>query len=254
MFNEPKASLKSFGAPMKAVVIGASGGIGAALTDRLQHHPAVEFLAACSRRGEGVASAKVQHHRLDLEDEDSVVETAEKLRGCLGDLDLVIVATGILHDAGGLQPEKTWRALDVGNLERVYRINAIGPALIAKHFLPLLARSRKSVFAALSARVGSIGDNQLGGWHAYRASKAALNMLIRNFAIELQRRNPQAIAVGLHPGTVDTGLSKPFQNHVPDGKLFSSNFVADRLLQVIDGLDADDSGQQFAWDGKIIPF
>jgi len=115
-----------------------------------------------------------------------------------------------LHDGEALRPEKTWRALEGVALERVYQVNAIGPALVAKHFLPLLARDRKSVFAALSARVGSISNNQLGGWHAYRASMAALNMLLRTFAIEPAWRNPRAACVGLHPGTVDSRLSAPF--------------------------------------------
>ena len=163
------------------------------------------------------------------------------------------MASGILHDDEALRPEKTWRALDGAALERVYRINAVGPALVAKHFLPLLARDRKSVFAALSARVGSISDNHLGGWHAYRASKAALNMLLRTFAIELARRNPRAICVGLHPGTVDTGLSAPFQANVPEGKLFTPDFAAARLLEVVDRLKPDDSGKVFAWDGQLIP-
>lgn len=110
------------------------------------------------------------------------------------------------------------------------------------------------MFAALSARVGSITDNHLGGWHAYRASKAALNMLIKNFAIELHRRNPAAICVGLHPGTVDTGLSQPFQANVPEDKLLSPDFVSDRHISVIDGLETGGSGKQFAWDGRAIQY
>jgi len=254
MNNEPYATLESFEQPLKIVVVGSSGGIGAALTRQLEHHPLVESVAACSRRDGGHVSAKIRHVRLDLEDECSLATAAEDIGGGFGDLDLVIVATGILHDESGLRPEKTWQALEAANLERVFRINTIGPALIAKYFLPLLARDRKSVFAALSARVGSISDNQMGGWHAYRASKAALNMLIRNFAIELKRRNAQAIAVGLHPGTTETDLSKPFQTNVPEGKLFSPDFVANRLLHVIDELQPEDSGRQYAWDGKAIPF
>lgn len=198
--------------------------------------------------------ARVRQIPLDLENEETIVGAAASLADAFGSLDLVIVATGILYHEDGLRPEKTWRSLDAAALERVLRINTIGPALVAKHFLPLLTKNSKSVFAALSARVGSIGDNEIGGWHAYRASKAALNMLIRNFAIELERRNPQAIAVGLHPGTTDTDLSRPFQANVPDGKLFSPDFAAQRLLQVIDGLRASDSGRQLAWDGKRIPF
>lgn len=165
---------------------------------------------------------------------------------------MVIVATGLLHDASGLQPEKTWRALEAGSLERSFRVNSIGPALVAKHCLPLLARDRKSVFAALSARVGSIEDNRLGGWHAYRASKAALNMLIRTLSIELAHRNPTAICVALHPGTVDTALSRPFQRGV--NTLFSPPRAATCLLEVMDDLTSEHSGQLFAWDGQRIPF
>ena len=250
---EPTSALSSFADGMKVVVIGASGGIGAALVDRLAEDQRVEAIAVCSRRAVRQDHPKLRDYRLDLEDEASIAAAAGHIGDRFERLDLVITATGLLHDGDALGPEKTWRALEAASLERVYRINAIGPALVAKHFLPLLARDRKSVFAALSARVGSIGDNRLGGWHAYRASKAALNMLIRNFAIELQRRNPGAICVGLHPGTVDTGLSKPFQANVPSGKLFTADVVAARLLDVIDGLDASVSGRQVAWDGQLVP-
>jgi NAD(P)-dependent dehydrogenase (short-subunit alcohol dehydrogenase family) len=244
----------SFGPGLKAAVIGASGGIGAAMVQRLQQHPDVASVAACSRHPDRHALATALSVALNLEDEASIAAAAETISGKEPDLDLVIVATGILHRDDALKPEKTWRTLDADAMARVFRINTIGPALVAKHFLPLLARERKSVFAALSARVGSIGDNHLGGWHAYRASKAALNMLIRNFAIELERRNPKAIAVGLHPGTTDTALSKPFQGGVAKGKLFSPDFVAERLFRVIDGLTTEDSGHVFAWDGERIPF
>ena len=244
----------SFSPGIKAAIIGASGGIGSALAKHLLDHPGVASIAACSRQPDHRVSAKTLALPLDLQDETSIAAAAETLRSQNADLDLVIVATGVLHQDDDLKPEKTWRALDGAAMEHVFRVNTIGPALVAKHFLPLLARDRKSVFAALSARVGSIGDNQLGGWHAYRASKAALNMLIRNFAIELERRNPKAIAVGLHPGTTDTGLSKPFQGGVAKGKLFSPDFVAERLFRVIDGLTTEDSGHVFAWDGERIPF
>lgn len=251
---ESTSVLQSFGDGAKVVVIGASGGIGSALVDRLLQDGSVAAIAACSRRGIRQDHPKLHDHHLDLEDEGTIAAAAGSIGDRLGDLDLVIVATGLLHDGDDLRPEKTWRTLDARQMERVYRINTIGPALIAKHFLPLLARDRRSVFAALSARVGSIGDNQLGGWHAYRASKAALNMLIRNFAIELKRRTPEAICVGLHPGTVDTGLSEPFQGNVPEGKLFSPAFVAGRLLDVIDGVKMSDSGRQIAWDGQTVPY
>ena len=122
-----------------------------------------------------------------------------------------------------------------------------------KHFLPLMPRDRRAVFAALSARVGSIGDNRLGGWHSYRASKAALNMILKNLSIELARTHPQAVVAGLHPGTVDTALSVPFQKGVAADKLFTADYSASRLLAVLDGLTPADSGGVFAWDGARIP-
>jgi NAD(P)-dependent dehydrogenase (short-subunit alcohol dehydrogenase family) len=166
---------------------------------------------------------------------------------------LVLVATGVLHEASGLTPEKSWRALDGAQLARYMQVNAIGPALLAKHFLPHFPRRGRAVFAALSARVGSISDNRLGGWYGYRASKAALNMLVRTLALELGRRAPEAVCVGLHPGTVDTGLSRPFQSAVAEGRLFSPEQSAGYLLQVIDKLTPADSGKLFAWDGAEIP-
>lgn len=187
----------------------------------------------------------------DLTDEKSI-EAALRQIGQGGPLDLVVVATGVLQD-GDIAPEKTFRALDAARMADVFAINTIGPAIIAKHALPLLSRDRRSVFAALSARVGSIGDNRAGGWHSYRASKAALNMLVRNFALELRRTNPQAIAVALHPGTVDTPLSRPFQANLPAGQLTSADDAAHNLMAVIDGLSAAENGSHLAWDGTPIP-
>ena len=165
----------------------------------------------------------------------------------------MIVATGLLH-ADGKGPEKALRELDPDWLARVYAVNAIGPALVAKHFLPLMPRTGRAVFAALSARVGSISDNRLGGWHGYRAAKAALNMLVRNLAIEERRRNDRAIVVTLHPGTVDTALSRPFQGNVQPGRLFDRTRAALQLLDVIEGLNAPDSGKMFDFEGKEVPF
>ncbi|HEX8387840.1 MAG TPA: SDR family NAD(P)-dependent oxidoreductase, partial [Sphingomonas sp.] len=148
--------------------------------------------------------------------------------------------------------EKAMRDLDADWLQRNFLVNAVGPALVAKHFLPLLPRARRAVFAALSARVGSISDNNLGGWYGYRASKAALNQLIRTLAIEERRRNPQAVVVALHPGTVDTDLSRPFQGNVQPGRLFAPDRAAVQLLDVLDGLKPVDSGRLFDWEGKQI--
>ncbi|MFP4127129.1 MAG: SDR family NAD(P)-dependent oxidoreductase [Alphaproteobacteria bacterium] len=235
----------------RAVVIGASGGIGAAMVKALAQDDRIARIDALARRPLE-AGGKVRTDTIDVTDEASIETVAARLGD--GPLDLVLVTTGILHDDAGLRPEKTWRHLDAAALARAYAINAIGPALVAKHLLPKLRRDHKAVFAALSARVGSIEDNRIGGWYAYRASKAALNQLLRTLAIELARRWPEAVCVGLHPGTTDTALSAPFQTNVPEGKLFTPAFVAERLLAVVDELDATASGGLYAWDGARLPF
>lgn len=189
--------------------------------------------------------------RFDLGDETSIADAAEKMRD--DPPDLVIVATGVLTLADGTGPERSFKAIDGAAMARVFAANTIGPALIAKHIFPLLPRDRRCVFAALSARVGSIGDNRLGGWHSYRASKAALNMLVRNFAIELARTHKQGVVAALHPGTVDTSLSEPFQGNVPDQQLTEPSQAAENLLSVIDGLTPEDSGGHFDWKGEAIP-
>lgn len=226
-----------------AVVIGASGGVGAAVAGALEASGrfAVVHRFARSLKGAGY---------LDLEDEATIAVAA----ACVADGPapaLVFVATGVLHH--GHDPERSYKAMTAEHLLRDYRINTIGPALVVRYFAPLLPRDRRSVFAALSARVGSIGDNRLGGWHSYRASKAALNMILRNLAIELARSHPQAVVAGLHPGTVDTGLSQPFQRGVATGKLFTPDYSAMRLLDVLDGLTPAESGGVFAWDGARVP-
>ncbi len=244
----------SFAMPLHAVVIGASGGIGRALAAALAASPQVARVLACARRPLAPDHAKLQPQPLDLLDEASIVAAAEVARTSLRSVDLVLVATGRLHDGPRLQPEKSWRALEAAALTELFQINAIGPALVAKHFLPLLPRERKAVFAAISARVSSIEDNQLGGWYGYRASKAALNMLLRTLALELARRWPAALCVGLHPGTVATELSGPFRTNVPAERLFTPDFAARRLLAVLEQLTPADSGRLFAWDGQRIPF
>ena len=234
----------------RAVVVGASGGIGAAITARLAAMPACAEVIALARDPARVAAGdRVTPGVVDLEDEASI----RAAFAGLSDIDLVIVASGVLHGPDGLSPEKTFRRIDPQAMAKVFAVNTIGPAVVAREALPKLARGRRAVFAAISARVGSISDNRLGGWHSYRASKSALNMLIRNFAIELGRTNPSAFAVGLHPGTVDTALSAPFQGNVADGKLFTADYSAERLLSVLDTLPADGSGRVFAWDGKVVP-
>jgi NAD(P)-dependent dehydrogenase (short-subunit alcohol dehydrogenase family) len=230
----------------RALVFGAGGGVGGALAARLADQG--YEMAALARRP--LLDWPGRQARFDLEDEASLAAAAAELKEG-APIRRIIVATGLLH-AEGVSPERSNAALDAAQLLRLYAVNAVGPALIAKHFLPLLPRDEPSVFAALSARVGSISDNRLGGWHSYRASKAALNMLIQTMAIELKRTRPQAILVGLHPGTVDTALSKPFQRGVPEGRLFTPDESAERLLTVMDGLGPEDSGGVFAWDGTHI--
>jgi NAD(P)-dependent dehydrogenase (short-subunit alcohol dehydrogenase family) len=244
--------LTSFGADLNVAIIGATGGIGAALASELAACPAVKNVHRLSRAGGG--SGEAAGLPIDLEDERSIEKAAHTLREIAGSLDIVVTATGILHDGDGLQPEKSWRTMSAPAMQKAFLLNATGPALVAKHFLPLLSNRSKLVFAALSARVGSIEDNQFGGWYAYRASKAALNMLIKSLSIELARRNPAALCVGLHPGTIDTKLSKPFQRSVPEGQLFSARTAARHLLTVLDGLTVEDTGNCYAWDGTRIPF
>ncbi len=228
-----------------AVIIGASGGIGGALADAFTEEGAFARVHRFARSAPGGA-------RLDLLDEHSIVEAAAQVAAS-GAPTLVVVATGILHDTTH-EPEKALRELDPAWLAKVYATNAIGPALVAKHFLPIMPRAGRTVFAALSARVGSISDNRLGGWLGYRASKAALNMMLRTIAIEERRRNPSSIIIGLHPGTVDTALSRPFQGNVAPRQLFDSARAAVQLLDVLDGLRPPDSGKIFGWDGaEILP-
>ncbi|WP_375422419.1 SDR family NAD(P)-dependent oxidoreductase [uncultured Sphingomonas sp.] len=228
-----------------AVVIGASGGIGRALADALDDEGTASPVYRFARSASGA-------DHIDVSDEATIAAAAARVAAGAKPA-LVIVATGLLHE-DGRGPEKAFAELDAAWLARQYAVNAIGPALVAKHFLPLMPRGDRSVFAALSARIGSIGDNRLGGWYGYRAAKAALNQLIRTLAIEERRRNDRSIVVGLHPGTVDTALSKPFQANVRPGTLFTPDRAAMQLLDVIDGLKMTDSGKVFDQEGvEIIP-
>ena len=231
-----------------AAVFGASGGIGRALSAALVERGLTVW--AGSRSGERLVEG-AKPFRFDLGEEASIADAADAMRDDLPDL--VIVATGVLTLSDGTGPERSFKAIDGAAMARMFAANTIGPALIAKHMLPLLPRDRRCMFAALSARVGSIGDNRLGGWHSYRASKAALNMLVRNFAIEFARTHKQGVVAALHPGTVDTALSEPFQGNVPDRQLTQPSQAAENLLSVIDGLTPEDSGGHFDWKGEAIP-
>ena len=238
--DSARASAAASPAPRIAVVIG-TGGIGGALAEALRSAAEYDEVVVLGRRSTPA---------LDLLDEASIAAAARWL-AARGAPELVIDATGILHGPA-MAPEKSWRELDPATLAQAFAINAIGPALLMKHFLPLLPRDRRAVFATLSAKVGSIGDNRLGGWYAYRASKAALNQLVRTASIELRRGRPQAICVALHPGTVDTGLSAPFAKS--GLQVQAPALAAQRLLTVLAGLKAEDSGQFFDYRGERLPW
>ena len=230
-----------------AVVVGASGGIGRALTERLAVAGRYDRVVALSRSQVEFNDTRIVSSHIDLTDEASIDKAAREV----GQSDLVIVATGVLQNER-LRPERSYRAIEANAMMEAFRINTVGPALVARSFLPTLPKDRPAVFATLSARVGSITDNRLGGWHAYRASKAALNMLICNFALELARDRPLAVCVGLHPGTVETSLSEPFQRGVPPTQLFTPVYSANCMLKVLESLTPADSGGVFAWDGARI--
>ncbi|WP_051220812.1 SDR family NAD(P)-dependent oxidoreductase [Erythrobacter cryptus] len=242
--NAPRA------VPRTACVFGASGGIGKALCEKLAAL-GCERIYAGSRRGAAPTGSAFTPFAFDLNDEVSIAAAAAMMKD--DPPEWVIVASGVLTLADGTGPERTYKRLDPRVMAEVFALNTIGPALIAKHCLALMPRSRPFVFAALSARVGSISDNRLGGWHSYRASKAALNMLIRNFAIEMARTHPQGIVVGLHPGTVDSALSRPFQAGLAPGQLTAPELAAERLIGVLAGLSPEQSGRVFDWRGAEVP-
>jgi NAD(P)-dependent dehydrogenase (short-subunit alcohol dehydrogenase family) len=234
-------------------IIGATGGIGQAFVEHFAASEKIECIYACSRSHHEYNDSRIISIDLDLEQPDSIEAAAAQIDA--RSLDIIIAATGILHAEGynPLQPEKSLRDVNAEQLQRVLAINTIGPALLLRHFLPLLKKDSRAVFALLSARVGSISDNRLGGWYSYRASKAALNMLIKTASIETRRTNKQAIIVGLHPGTVDSQLSKPFQARVPEHKLFTAAQSAAYMADVLESVDIEDTGKCFAWDGKEVP-
>jgi len=224
-----------------AVVFGASGGIGRALASRLTEQGDFDKVVRFSR---GSVPA------IDLLNEPSL-EAAAIFASSQGPVRLVVDATGFLHD-NSVRPEKSWRGLEPSHMAKAFALNAIGPALIMKHMLPRLPRLGKSVFATLSARLGSIGDNRLGGWYSYRASKAALNQLVRTAAIELRRHQAEAICVALHPGTVDTPLSAPFSK--ADIDVQPPDIAAEHLLGVIARLLPSDSGGFYDHRGEPVPW
>lgn len=250
--------------PAHVMIIGATGGIGRALAERSAQLPGLQDLVLCAREAStdsGLRALQDRHaddfslHLVDVDitDTGSLADMSERLSRELGDLDLVINASGLLH-GDGIAPEKMLEQVGPDGLQAVFAVNAFGPILLARALLPWLKRKRRIVFASLSARVGSIEDNRLGGWYAYRAAKAAQNQLLKTLAVELRRRNPEAVVLALHPGTTDTPLSAPFQQNVAAEKLFTPAFVATRLLDILLSATPADSGRFIAWDGQAIPW
>lgn len=244
----------------KILIIGASGGIGTAMT-RLLLEQGHELFISCRDTAlannqaltQLVEQYKLSPLAMDLDDQQSIEHTFNKLAEYTDRLHLVMNCTGLLH-AGDMKPEKRLEDLQMENLQRSFQVNSSAPMLIARYALPLIKHDEPSVLANMSARVGSISDNRIGGWYAYRAAKAAQNMATRGLAIELQRRSKQTIVVGLHPGTVDTSLSQPFQSSVKPGQLKTPAQAAQNLYDVINQLGTADSGKVFAWDGaEILP-
>jgi NAD(P)-dependent dehydrogenase (short-subunit alcohol dehydrogenase family) len=229
--------MDSLGGAYKATIIGATGGIGQALADVLEADPNCAVVVRLSRSQTG----------FDLGDEASIERAAAGIKDAHGDMDLVFDATGAL-EIDGTGPEKSLRAIDPAVMARQFAVNAIGPALILKHFSPLMPRARRALLATLSARVGSIGDNRLGGWISYRAAKAALNQIVKTASIEIARTHPQAIVAALHPGTVATALTAPFRH----GEATVPIDAARQLLGVLDRLQSASTGGFFAYDGQAV--
>lgn len=232
--------LNSLNDTYTALVLGATGGIGRAMMNQLEHDP---------RCGRAIGLSRSTTPSIDLTDETRLKSAAAHVKDEAGEIDVLIIASGVLTAPDGTGPEKAFSHLEHASSTALFQINAIGPALVLKHFMPLLARKRRIIVATLSARVGSIGDNGLGGWISYRASKAALNQITHTAAIELSRKNKESLCVALHPGTIETDLSRPLAN----GRFtHTADECAENLFNVLDGLGAEHSGGFFDYDGKEI--
>lgn len=257
-----RSPVLGLGEPAQVLVTGASGGIGLAMVQALLADAAVGRVFAVSRGA--LACVALQGLRAtygerlhvvaaDISTDAGLAELVRRVGSVTASLHLLVNCAGILHE-GSMQPEKALIALDRASLSRAFALNAFAPVLLVQALLPQLGHGAPLVVASLSARVGSISDNRRGGWYAYRASKAAQNQLMRTLSIEFRRTHPQATCVLLHPGTVDTNLSKPFQANVPAGQLRAPDIAARQLLDIIAGLTPADSGRFIAWDGGTVPW
>lgn len=248
--------------PINILIVGASRGIGLGFVQQLINKIEVAQIFATYRQSasatsllslESQAKGKLMCLPIDITLEEQIAEGVNKIQSRVNQIHLVINCVGILHE-GELKPSKSLRQVTPEHLMRYFQVNSIGSVLLAKHLIPLFRHNQPSVFASISAKIGSIGDNQLGGWYGYRASKAAQNMLMRTVAIEYSRISPKTIVVTLHPGTTDTDLSKPFHKNIPPEKIFSVERTVKQLLTIIDNLTENDSGQFFSWDGTRLPW
>jgi NAD(P)-dependent dehydrogenase (short-subunit alcohol dehydrogenase family) len=244
------------------LIVGGSRGIGLGFVKRLVEQDKNANIYATYRQkttAEELFNLQSQYSsslhllELDITQEEEIANLCKYLKKEISELHLVINCVGILHE-GDLKPEKSLKHINTENLLSYFQVNSIGSVLLAKHLLPLFRHPNPSIFACISAKVGSIGDNYLGGWYGYRASKSALNMFMKTVSIEYNRTCPHTIVVTLHPGTTDTNLSKPFQKNVPPEKLFSVEKTVTQLLNVIDNLTENDNGQFFSWDGNLLPW
>lgn len=231
-------------------IIGANGSIGNEFLQEFSRCKNIENIFAFSRTTINYESPKIKHANMDITNEESIKEAVAIIKQDQL-LDLVIIATGILHNEN-ISPEKSLKDVDINKFIEVFKINTFGPALIAKHFIPLISKVNKSVFCALSARVGSISENKLGGWYAYRTSKAALNMLIKTISIETKLNYKKLTVIGLHPGTVNSNLSRPFQQNIAKSKLFTPTQSAKKLIHVINNVTIADTGKCISFDGTTI--
>jgi NAD(P)-dependent dehydrogenase (short-subunit alcohol dehydrogenase family) len=235
---------------MNIVITGASGGLGNAFIEALAKRQAVgRITATCHQHVSGFKHPKVSWQQLNLTDEAAIRRWSLQL----DEIDWLINAAGVLHTATQ-GPEKTVRQLDPAFFLESISVNALPTLLLAKHLHDKFRHGRPALFASISARVGSIEDNRLGGWYSYRASKAALNMSLKTLAIEWRRVLPNVAVVALHPGTTDTALSKPFQRNVPHGQLFSPEYSVECMLNVLDKLEPAHTGEFLAFDGERLPW
>ena len=242
-----------------ALVVGSGRGIGLAITQQLLEEPGIQRVYATYRQSDNaaalfeIADERLQTIRVDITIADDLQGLAANIRADQEHPDFVICAAGILHE-DAVRPEKSLKQCNQASLNRLFQVNSIGPLMLARAVLPLMPKNRPAHFAALSAMVGSIGDNRLGGWYGYRASKAALNQLMKTLAVECHRSHPQLCITSIHPGTTDSALSRPFQANVKPGKLYTPTQSAERILQVVSTGQPEDSGRFVNWDGRLIPW